>query len=304
MSIACRCPHCAQLYRLKDQHAGRQALCRQCRRIFTVPFPPAAEAHTDGGSTTAHLESACGWGTDRCAAADATPYLQQIEQHVERTIGPIGQVFYELAGGEAPLALLVVPPTRKPPSDQHPLGTDHFTIVTAGLSPREMSVPADELPDVPRLAELMIALPGGWPGIRPDGSFDRDTMDDPRFWWPIRWLMTIARLPHEQGTYLAMGHTIPNGQPAEPYARDTKFSCMLVMPPILSPGAMELRVGDDATRDPTIRFYALCPIYPQEMDYKLKRGTDKLFELFQQAEMTELIRPQRQNLCRRRLGFI
>ncbi|WP_428940753.1 suppressor of fused domain protein [Fontivita pretiosa] len=304
MSIVCRCPHCAQLYRLKDRHAGRQALCRQCRKIFTVPFPPAAAARADGGSTAAQLESPGGWGTDLCAAPDATPCLAQIEQHVEKTIGPIGQVFHELSSGQAAMALLVVPPTRKPPGDQHPLGTDHFTIVTAGLSAREMNVPADESPDVPRLAELMIALPGDWPGIRPDGSFDRDLMDDPRFWWPIRCLMTIAHLPHDQGTYLAMGHTIPNGQPAEPYASDTKLSCMLLMPPILSPGAMELPVGDDARGDPRIHFYALCPIHPQEMNYKLKRGTEKLFELFQRAEMTELIRPQRQNLCTRRLGLV
>ena len=49
-------------------------------------------------------------------------------------IGPIGGVFHELISEGVHLDLYIVPPTGLAPSEEHPLGTDHYTIVTGGLS--------------------------------------------------------------------------------------------------------------------------------------------------------------------------
>ena len=41
----------------------------------------------------------------------------------------------------------------------------------------------------------------------------------------MRWLKILARLPIEQDTFLAWGHTVPTGEPLE----GTLFTCMLLL---------------------------------------------------------------------------
>ena len=60
-------------------------------------------------------------------------------------------------------------------------------------------------------AELMIALPAEW-------KLADSQLEDERWYWPIRNLKALARLPHEYETWLGFGHTVPNGDPPEPYA--------------------------------------------------------------------------------------
>jgi hypothetical protein len=55
----------------------------------------------------------------------------------------------------------------------------------------------------------------------------------------------LARLPHEYETALGIGHTIPNGPSAEPYARDTKLCCALIAPLLLAPDEAESFTYDD-----------------------------------------------------------
>ena len=42
-----------------------------------------------------------------------TPYMKPIEAHIERTIGPIAQVFHEIISESIHLDLYIVPPTGK-----------------------------------------------------------------------------------------------------------------------------------------------------------------------------------------------
>jgi predicted Zn finger-like uncharacterized protein len=294
MPIACRCPHCGHSYSLKDALAGRRVRCKECQQGFTVESarPELAEVTPDGTPVFRHKPRKKSGPT---LVGDVTPHLDRITAHLEEHLGPCAGVFHEIISDEVHLDLLVFPPTGEPESEQRPAGGNHYTVVTAGMSARPMSVPAGE--DAPSpYAELMVALPSDWPGLSPTGGFDTDVMSDVRYWWPLQWLKSIARMPHEYNTFVTIGHTIPNDESADPYAPDTKLGCMLVMPTILAPALNEPLVADDAL----IHFYALCPLYPQEMNLKLKRGLPALFELFGKAEMTELIRPDRPNLCQKK----
>jgi predicted Zn finger-like uncharacterized protein len=294
MSISISCPHCRRPYRLKEESAGKRVKCRDCGEPFAVPktIAPATELTPAGTPLYRHKPKE----TPAPLATGATPFLADIERHIERTIGPAPMVFHEIISPEVHLDLHVVPPRNDEPSEEHPFGTSHYTIITSGVSSHPMNLPEGSALSL-RYAEMMIALPADWPGMKPDGTFDQAVMKDEANWWPLRWLKNVARMPHSFETFVAPGHTIPNGDPAEPFASGTRFCCMLVLIPLLAPKSHKLIINDDIT----VNFYALWPLYREEMDLKLQRGMDPLIDKFDDAKVTELIHVDRKNTCKR--GF-
>lgn len=142
-------------------------------------------------------------------------------------------------------------------------------------------------------AELMIVLPPTWP------SGDSDELRRPEGRWPFRLLQDLAQLPHQFNTTLWTGHTVPNGDPPEPYARNTKLCGALVMPPVIAPDGFEtLRVGERE-----IQFFGVFPLHRDEMQLKLDRGLDALLDLMDEAEITEFLEADRPSVIpkRRRL---
>jgi len=51
-----------------------------------------------------------------------------------------------------------------------------------------------------------------------------------------------------------------------------------------------------------ITFLAVVPLYREETDYKLKAGSDALIDRLDKAGVTDIIDPQRPNVCRPGLG--
>lgn len=99
-----------------------------------------------------------------------------------------------------------------------------YTILTSGMSDRPMTVP--EGAEAFQYAELMICLPDTW-------LLHEDELEDESNYWPIRLLKMLARLQHEYDTWLAIDHTVPNGDPSEPYADNTDFVCALLAVPAM-----------------------------------------------------------------------
>ena len=298
MSISATCTHCGKTYTLEDALAGRKARCKVCKEVFAIPaVRPKPDEVTPGGVPIfRHPQQR---PTPAPEVPSVTPYDRQITRHIERTIGAAPMVFHEIVSHDIHLDLHIVPPTGEEPSEEHPLGTHHYTVVTSGLSARPQNVAPRALESVSPYQELMIALPGDWPGMRPDGTFDKAAMEDPCNWWPFAFLKLVARMPHEYQTFLAPGVTIPNGEAAEPFADNTKLGCVMTFPSILSPNAKELQINDQIT----IQFYALWPIYPEEMQLKLNQGLEPLLDKLIKAEMTELVQIERPNLCKKKGWF-
>jgi hypothetical protein len=71
----------------------------------------------------------------------------------------------------------------------------------------------------------MICLPPDWP-------LEIVSQKDVRHYWPIYLLKMLARFPHQFNTWLWCGHTMPNGDPVEPYADNTQLCCALLMSPV------------------------------------------------------------------------
>lgn len=69
-----------------------------------------------------------------------------------------------------------------------------------------------------RYTELCIFLPANWPLESEPYQTIEETFKDENNYWPLRWLKKLARFPHEYNTWIGRGHTIPNGEAAEPFA--------------------------------------------------------------------------------------
>jgi hypothetical protein len=208
--------------------------------------------------------------------------IERISRHIEEHLGPVANVFHELVSDLVHIDVHVVEPT-----DERPF----YTLITTGMSDRPMTAP----PQCHnfRFAELMISLPADWPMTQE--AFQQDDV-----YWPVRGLKFLARFPHEYETWLGWGHTIPNGDPPEPLADNTALCCLLLLSPAHVPeGFSSLRVDHEKT----VNFYSLVPIYREEMEFKLEKGTDALVERFIEHQVTELLDVNRPNVCRRKKGW-
>lgn len=213
----------------------------------------------------------------------AGEHLEAITDHIEKHIGPIDTVFHEILSSHVHIDVHWVRPTERFP---------FHTLVTSGMSDLPMSVP--EAAQDHQYAELCILLPEEWPIDGTDYTTMEKAFKDENHYWPVRWLKTIARLPHEHNTWVGYGHTIPNGEEAAPFADNTKLGCMLLLPSLnLGSKFFTLKIDEEKT----IRFYCLYPIYKEEMDLKLRKGSDALIAKFAKYQVTDVVDTARINTC-------
>ncbi|MBN1262877.1 MAG: suppressor of fused domain protein [Candidatus Pacebacteria bacterium] len=202
-------------------------------------------------------------------------YLKVLDKHIKKYIGEAKTVFHELISEYVHLDVYFIEASKK---------RNFHTLVTAGMSLLPMNVPPGL--ESHRFAELLICLPASWP-------LSKEAFKKEANYWPVRQLKMLARLPHVYRTFLYIGHTVPNGNPPKPLANNTRFDCLLLLPPILFPKEFSsLKIN----KDKTVHFYALIPLYPEETAFKLDQGTSKLFRKLDQARVTELVDINRPSL--------
>lgn len=209
-------------------------------------------------------------------------HLEQISAHIERHLGPISSVLHEIVSDTVHIDVHVVPATEDVP---------YLRLVTSGMSDLPMTLSAGV--EAPQYMELMLTLPPDWPIRQQD-------WEDERNYWPIRLLKTLARLPHKHGTWLGFGHTVPNGDPAEPYAPGAGFDGAIVLPPVSAPEEFG-HLAIDAEK--TIVFMTIVPLYPEEMALKLDKGSDALLDRFDARGVGDIVEPGRVNAAKKRFGL-
>lgn len=216
--------------------------------------------------------------------------IDSVTEHIATHFDGIGEdavVLHEVISELIHVDVLVVKPTDERPWQ---------TLITSGMAERPMTVP-EGLEDR-RYAELLISLPPDWPPALDE--FGVTDADDPSY-WPIGVLKMLAHLPHEFETFLYYGHTIPNGDPPEPYAPNTDLCCAWIAPAVLVPeGFRELSLPDGRV----VHFYAVVPIYEDEMKLKLDRGDDALIKAMDAHGGSELLQLDRPSVAPRRRGFL
>ena len=193
--------------------------------------------------------------------------FDEISEHVEKYIGKIHLILHEIISKQVHIDVIWVKPTKEKP---------FHTFITSGMSDKPMKTPNDvENCDD---AELCICLPDSW-------KVSNEEFKDENNYWPIRWLKYLARFPHEFDTWLSYGHTIPNGDPAEPFANNTKLNTMVLLPTIIFDKSFHTLKLENKSID----FYTLVPLYTEEVELKLKKGVEALFDGFDKFGINDII---------------
>jgi hypothetical protein len=273
MAIVFRCDKCDARYRVNLDKAGCRANCRRCGNSIVVPNPVERDQVLDLPALQDH----------RVPSTPLPPpdpaRTKIIVDHIERNLGPIDYVFHELVSEYVHIDVHRIPPQKHRP---------FYTLVTSGMSEKPMAVPNGA--ESSQFAELMICLPAQWP-------LKMEDFRDERNYWPIRLLKILARLPHEFDTWLGLSHSVPNGEPPQPYASNTKFCCAVLVPPLTCPDPFRtLKINNEQT----IHFYAVLPLYQEEVDCKLNEGMSVLIDRLDAIRATELVYVRRKNSCRKR----
>ena len=286
------CPACGQTYKVKDEMAGKSAKCKKCEETMQVPqqSAPTSSGGLDdvGGAALAETPddvnevteggSVVYRHTSRARSPEVvegdSANLERISSHIEQHLGEIDMVFHEILSDMVHVDVHWIKPTDEMP---------FHTLVTTGMSDLPMSTPPGA--EAFAHAELMVRLPPEWP-------ISEEAFKDENNYWPIRWLKQLARFPHEYQTWLFMGHTIPHGDPPEPFADNTNFCCWMLYPPIMVDEEFTTLEIDD---EKTIFFFAIYPLYLQEMNLKLKKGAEALEGGFSKHQVTEVIDVERKN---------
>ncbi len=196
--------------------------------------------------------------------------IEIISQHIEKYIGPVATVFHELVSDLVHIDVHLVAPDE---------GRDFYTLVTSGMSDRAMSAPSNDY----EYAEMVLQLP-------PDWRLSQEDFNDENNYWPIRWMKQLARLPHEYSTWIGVGHTVPNGDPPQPFAKNTGLTNWMLLPPIHFPAEFaQLPFGEDKT----INFLQMFALHTDELQLKLEHGADALIEKFEAAQLSSVLEPAR-----------
>jgi len=201
--------------------------------------------------------------------------IRAVSEHVTRWVGPITLVYHEIVSEKVHIDVHYVASTQDRPFE---------VLVTSGMSERPMSTPAGL--DVPRFAEVVAILPAGWPLV---GA----ALDDERNYWPVRMIKGLARYPHENEAWLGHGHSLSEGDgPSAPFAPNTRLNAVILLPPVSLPRRFSTLRGTDRGE---INFWAAVPLYWEELDLKLREGTDALLDAFARHGITDRIDPHRPN---------
>lgn len=211
-------------------------------------------------------------------AASGESAMEEISDHIEQHIGPIDMVFHEIVSDQVHIDIHWVKPTKERP---------FHTLVTSGMSDKPMTTP-EEIEGY-EYAELSICLPEDWK------ISDEDFKDENNY-WPIRWLKFLARFPHEYNTWLGYGHTLPNGNPPEPFTTETKLNSVLLLPSIV----FGEKFHTLTLNNKSIHFYTLIPLHQEELDLKMNKGVESLFKGFDTYKVSDVLDINRPNSTKRK----
>ena len=201
--------------------------------------------------------------------------MEAIEGHIQQYFGKFENVFHELSSPDIHVDICVVPPSEE---------RDYYTLVTMGMGAHRMNVPEELAEYKLERAELAIALPGNW-------KLKHEDLKNERWYWPIRLLKTLARLPIASDTWLGFGHTMDN---EDDFAKDTKLCAAMLTGPQDTEDGSEVCILPGGEE---VNFYQVIPLYRDELEYKLAHDADALLD--KMNGISFVVEPDRQDAITR-----
>ena len=202
--------------------------------------------------------------------------MDAVQRHIETYYGTLETVWHELISPDIHVDICVIPPTQE---------KDYYTLITMGMGAHRMDVPTELKDKKLARAELALALPSDW----------KVGEGDEKWYWPVRLLKVLARLPGLCDTWLGWGHTVDN---QEPFAENTDLcAAFLIAPQRVEDGGevCALPGGEE------VNFYQVIPLYRSEMEYKVDHGADALLDKL--ADTSFVIDPHRPDVLAGEGGY-
>ncbi|MGL4489766.1 MAG: suppressor of fused domain protein, partial [Rhizobiaceae bacterium] len=232
-----------------------------------------AEEVSPGGSSIKRYENVV---PDKGLPEHEATNVAEIEDALKPFLGE-NYVLHEIVSTSIHLDVLVFKPTPN---------RNYWTFVTSGMSDKPMTVPQEFDVDQYGYAELAIALPPSWFSLEEEGMIPQLEMENDKKFWPIALLKFLGRFPHEYQTWFWESHSMPNGNPAEPFSNDTKLSGVLLTQLHAWPEEYrQIRLKNGTV----INLFGVVPVYDNEMTAKLEVGFDPVFSALASAGVTEII---------------
>ena len=181
----------------------------------------------------------------------------KVSAYIEQQYGEYENVMHEKVSLDIHCDIVLVEPTEDQP---------YYKLITMGAGAYRMNVPKSLKGEVYDRAEYVIFLPKDW----------NIESDDEEFYWPIRMLKTIARLPIYLENWLGSGHTAQY-EDHVPFSETAGYNSCVLLPSI----GMEkqyvkpLKLGFWSKK---IAFYQIFPLYQEELDFKLAHSLDELLD--------------------------
>jgi hypothetical protein len=124
--------------------------------------------------------------------------------------------------------------------------------------------------------ELFFCLPSYW---------DLEDHSNDAMNWVFEILFKLQRHVIEKETWFGVGHTIPFKNPIEAISSTMNQKYFFFADPIfIKDELQEIKVGDKS-----IHFLSIIPIFEDEFDYKIGKGTYKFQKKLAQKDVTELL---------------
>ncbi len=213
-------------------------------------------------------------------------YAEEVNAHFAALFpGRNTFVFHELVSDYVHLDVNIMEPTEDEP---------YYVLYTTGMSDEPMTLP-EELSEHRELlyAELFWFLPSSWNPGKP-GQAGTEMPESE--YWPIRLLKFLARFPHTYHTWLAYGHTVPNGPEYAPLCEETKLGGVAITQFTGDMGGFTAADGEK------MNLLMPIPAYREEIEFKLQYGMEELDKRFNEGGLPMVIDPQRRNFCEDFLG--
>lgn len=206
----------------------------------------------------------------------STKEMDKVSNYIEQQYGEYDLVGHENVSTDIHCDIIVVPPTEEQP---------YYKLVTMGAGAYKMNVPKEWRSYVCARAEYVIFLPKDW-------NLESAKEED---YWPIRMLKYIARLPIRSDDWLCDSHSVLLTEEGNTIAPNAGFNSCVILPSTGKNG-QEVKPLKLDLFGKKVAFYQLFPLYPEELEFKLKHSFDELMERLD-ASNNMIININRKNCC-------
>jgi hypothetical protein len=138
--------------------------------------------------------------------------------------------------------------------------------------------------------EIYFCLPAYW---------NFEDYENPNFSWIYTWIYKLERFVRDKNTWFGPGHTIPTGNPEVPISSLMKQEYFIFLDPIL----LQKELSPVSVSGKNIHFLSIVPIFGDELDFKMGKGTQKFVRRFIQRNLDEKLDDYRSSVLNSRLRF-